>query len=49
MFKFWFNTNFLPDNGILEIDKKGLDKAFKDKENKLFSADFKVEVKYFLL
>ena len=49
MFKFWFNTNFLPDNGILEIDKKGLDKAFKDKDNKLFSADFKVELKYFLL
>ena len=49
MFKFWFNTHFLPDNGILEIEKKGLDKAFKDKDNKLFSADFKIEVKYFLL
>ena len=49
MFKFWFNTHFLPENGVLEIGKKNLDKAFKDKENKLFSSDFKIEVKYFFL
>ena len=49
MFKFWFNTNFLPQKGILEIEKKNLDKAFKDKENKLFSPDFKVEMEYSFL
>ena len=47
MFKFWFNTNFLPKNGVLEIKKENLDKAFKDKNNKLFSSDFKVELHYF--
>jgi len=47
MFKFWFNSHFLPENGVLEIDKKNLDKAFKDKENKNFSPDFKIEMKYF--
>jgi phosphatidylinositol-3,4,5-trisphosphate 3-phosphatase/dual-specificity protein phosphatase PTEN len=49
MFKFWFNTQFLDENGILEIGKSGLDKAFKDKENKLFSPDFKIEMKYIFL
>jgi len=47
MFKFWFNSHFLPENGVLEIDKKNLDKAFKDKENKNFSPDFKIEMRYF--
>ena len=47
MFKFWFNSHFLPENGVLEIDKKNLDKAFKDKDNKYFSQDFKIEMKYF--
>ena len=47
MFKFWFNTNFLPKNGVLEIKKENLDKAFKDKSHKLFSSDFKVELHYF--
>ena len=47
MFKFWFNSHFLPENGVLEIDKKNLDKAFKDKDNKYFSPDFKIEMKYF--
>ena len=47
MFKFWFNTNFLPKNGVLEIKKENLDKAFKDKSNKFFSADFKIELHYF--
>ena len=46
MFKFWFNTQFLDDNGILEIEKSCLDKAFKDKENKFFSPEFKIEMKY---
>ena len=49
MFKFWFNTHFLSDSCVLEIEKKGLDKAFKDKENKLFSPKFKIAVKYFFL
>ena len=47
MFKFWFNTNFLPKDGVLEIKKENLDKAFKDKSNKLFSSDFKIELHYF--
>jgi hypothetical protein len=49
MFKFWFNTQFLDEKGILEIGKSGLDKAFKDKDNKLFSPDFKIEMKYIFL
>jgi phosphatidylinositol-3,4,5-trisphosphate 3-phosphatase/dual-specificity protein phosphatase PTEN len=47
MFKFWFNTFFLSNDGILSIKKSMLDKAFKDKDNKNFDPNLKVEV-YFI-
>ena len=44
IFKFWFNTNFVPENNIYEFKKKSLDKACKDKKNKCFLPGFKIEV-----
>ena len=49
MFKFWFNTNFLPTNGIYEIKKEGIDKACKDKKCKVYKEDFKIEIEFFYL
>ena len=46
MFKFWFNTNFLPPNGTYEIRKEGIDKACKDKKCKVYKEDFKIEIEY---
>ena len=44
IFKFWFNTNFVPDNGIYEFKKRSLDKACKDKKCKYYRPGFKIEV-----
>ena len=44
IFKFWFNTNFLPEDGILVLKKNFIDVACKDKNCKKFKADFKIEV-----
>ena len=49
MFKFWFNTNFLPASGIYEIRKEGIDKACKDKKCKVYKEDFKIEIEYIYL
>ena len=49
MFKFWFNTNFLPERGIYEIKKEGIDKACKDKKCKVYKEDFKIEIEYIYL
>ena len=46
IFKFWFNTNFLPSGGIYEIKKEGIDKACKDKKCKVYKEDFKIEIEY---
>ena len=46
MFKFWFNTTFLPENGIFEIKKEAIDKACKDKHCKVYKDDFKIELGY---
>ena len=47
LFKFWFNTNFVPQNGIYEIKKEGIDKACKDISCKFYKKDFKIEIEYF--
>jgi phosphatidylinositol-3,4,5-trisphosphate 3-phosphatase/dual-specificity protein phosphatase PTEN len=45
IFKFWFNTNFIPNNGnIIELNKKSIDIACKDKDCKYFKSEFKIEV-----
>lgn len=44
MFKFWFNTFFIPFDGILTLKKKDLDKACKDKQNLFFFEDFKIDL-----
>ena len=46
LFKFWFNTNFVPENGIYEIKKEEIDKACKDIECKTYKKDFKIEIEY---
>ena len=46
MFKFWFNTNFLPANGVYEIKKEAIDKACKDKKCKIYKEDFKIEIEF---
>jgi len=49
MFAFWFNTFFLPNDGVLMVKKSMLDKACKDKHNDLYEPNFKVEVQYVIL
>mmetsp|Transcript_38670 Transcript_38670/g.45019 ORF Transcript_38670/g.45019 Transcript_38670/m.45019 type:complete len:199 (-) Transcript_38670:12-608(-) len=49
MFQLWFNTGFLVPEGLLTVEKNMLDKAIKDKKNKKFSPDFKIEIYYTLL
>jgi phosphatidylinositol-3,4,5-trisphosphate 3-phosphatase/dual-specificity protein phosphatase PTEN len=44
MFKFWFNTFFIPNDGILTLKKKDLDNACKDKQDLFFFNDFKIDV-----
>ena len=44
-FKFWFNTNFIPNNSnVYEFKKKDIDKACKDKNSKYYRPGFKIEV-----
>ena len=47
IFKFWFHTQFLPEDNKFCLTKSEIDKACKDKSNKNFKEDFKVEVYYF--
>ena len=47
--KFWFNTNFIPKNGALIIEKSMLDWACKDKEHKLFEYNFKIELQFIMV
>ena len=49
LFKFWFNTNFLPQNGIYEIKKEGIDKACKDKDCKTYKKKFKIQLDFIYL
>ena len=49
LFKFWFNTNFLPAGGLYEIKKEAIDKACKDKKCKVYKEDFKIEIEYIYL
>ena len=44
VFKMWFNTNFVPDDGVLEIKKDLIDKACKDKDCKRYKQNFKIEI-----
>jgi phosphatidylinositol-3,4,5-trisphosphate 3-phosphatase/dual-specificity protein phosphatase PTEN len=44
IFKLWFNSNFVPEDGVLEIKKDLIDKACKDKNCKKFKHNFKIEV-----
>ena len=44
IFKLWFNTDFVPIDGVLEVKKDLIDKACKDKNCKKFNHNFKIEV-----
>ena len=46
VFKFWFNTNFVPDNNIYEFKKSAIDKACKDKNCKYYKPGFRIEVHF---
>lgn len=47
IFKFWFNTNFIPNNdNIYTFKKKSIDKACKDKDCKYYKNEFKIEVHF---
>lgn len=46
MFKFWFNTMFIEDNGVYKLEKSLIDLAVKDKECKKFKENFAVEIEY---
>ena len=49
IFKLWFNTNFIPDDGVLIITKDLIDKACKDKECKTYKKEFRIELEYIYL
>lgn len=44
MFKLWFNTCFIPDDGVYLISKDMIDKACKDKKCKKFNELFRLEI-----
>jgi hypothetical protein len=43
-FHFWFNASFIDKSGILQLDKKMIDKAHKDKKCRKFDKNFRLEV-----
>ena len=43
MFHIWFHTGFI-ENNYLCFEKSVIDRACKDKENKVFDPNFKVEI-----
>ena len=49
LFKFWFNTNFLPENGIFELKKENMDKACKDFGCKTYKKDFRIVLEFIYL
>ena len=44
IFKMWFNTNFVPIDGVLIVKKDLIDNAWKDQQCKKFKHNFKIEV-----
>jgi phosphatidylinositol-3,4,5-trisphosphate 3-phosphatase/dual-specificity protein phosphatase PTEN len=47
IFKFWFNTNFIPnDSNIYQFKKNEIDKACKDEECKYYSKAFLIEIHF---
>ena len=47
IFKFWFNTNFIPnDSNIYQFKKNEIDKACKDEECKYYSEAFLIEIHF---
>ena len=46
MFSVSFHTNFLPNDGVFIVKKSMLDVACKDKENKIYDPNIKLEIHY---
>ena len=47
LFKFWFNTNFIPNNSnIYVFQRRDIDKACKEKNSKFFRPGFKIELDF---
>ena len=44
IFQFWFNVSFVGEDGVLIIRKNMLEKAYRDKTNKRFDKNFRIEV-----
>jgi hypothetical protein len=49
MFSFWFNTSFLDSTGELVICKGMLDGAVKDRANKIYASEMRVEIEGVIL
>jgi phosphatidylinositol-3,4,5-trisphosphate 3-phosphatase/dual-specificity protein phosphatase PTEN len=46
MFSFWFHTYLIPKDGSFQIKKSMLDVACKDRSNKFYDPNFKIEVQF---
>lgn len=48
MFKFWINTYFISTDGMITIKKSMTDLCHKDKDNKLFDPNFKIDIHFII-
>ncbi|KCV73155.1 hypothetical protein H696_00701 [Fonticula alba] len=44
LFHMWFNTFFIPADGVLSVPKSGIDKACKDKKHAVYSENLSIKI-----